>query len=159
MLRYMVVSDSHNSSVYLERAARRFQKENCAGLIHLGDVVEDARALEKMTGVAVELVAGNCDGFSRERRSAMLSVEGLRVLLVHGDAYGVKYTYDRLSYAASEQNAQVALFGHTHEPFAGFVGGVLLVNPGALKLGRYAILELESGKARPFLKTLLEKED
>lgn len=155
MLKYMVVSDSHNPPTYLERVAARFREEKCDGMIHLGDLVGDAKELEKLIGMPVEYVAGNCDYFAKDRREAVLFKEGVRVLLTHGDAYGVKYSYDRLSYAASEMNVQVALFGHTHEPFAGFVGDVMLVNPGALKKGRYAILELENGRARPFLKSLL----
>ena len=118
--------------------------------------MEDARRLEKLTGAPVEMVAGNCDLFSRVQRSALLETEGSRILLTHGDAYGVKYTYDDLSRAAAAQNAQIALFGHTHEAFCGYVGKVLLVNPGALKQGRYAILVLEDGYARPFLKSLIE---
>ena len=157
MHRYMVVSDSHNPPTYLQKAARRFAAEQCTGLIHLGDMVEDARELARLTGAHLDLVAGNCDFLSREARLVTLEAEGVRMMLCHGDAYGVKYGYDRLSYAASELGAKIALFGHTHEAFCGFVGEVLLLNPGALKKGRYAILELDNGSFRPFLKTLVEK--
>ena len=158
MFRYLVVSDSHNPPTYLARVARRCAEERCDGIIHLGDTVEDARALQRLTGMRVEMVAGNAPGdmLSREPRMKIVQAEGVRLLLCHGHDYGVKYTYDRLSYAASEQEAQVALFGHTHRAFSGYVGSVLLVNPGPLKQGRYAVLELENGVARPFLKSLAE---
>ena len=48
---------------------------------------------------------------------------------------------------------QVALFGHTHQPFAGYVGGVMMINPGALKDGRYAELHIDKGRVVPYLKT------
>ena len=51
-----------------------------------------------------------------------------------------------------EAGAQVALFGHTHEPCACYVGKVLMVNPGALKDGRYAVLRIENGQTTPYLK-------
>ena len=38
--------------------------------------------------------------------------------------------------------------------FAGYVGGVMMVNPGALNAGRYAIIEIDKGKAIPYLKEL-----
>ena len=156
MRKYLVVSDSHYTPVYLEKAAKVFEAERCTDIIHLGDVVEDARRLGKLTGAHVDLVAGNAPGdiFSREPRLLLLSGEGVRLFVCHGHDYSVKYTLDRLSYAASEQNCQMALFGHTHEAFCGYVGDVLLLNPGALRQGRYAILELDNGKMRPFLYSL-----
>ena len=35
-----------------------------------------------------------------------------------------------------------AFFGHTHRPFAGYVGRALLVNPGALKSGSACLVEV-----------------
>ena len=42
---------------------------------------------------------------------------------------------DWLVYAAQEQGASLALFGHTHRPFYEQVGGVTLVNPGTAGKG------------------------
>ena len=83
-----------------------------------------------------------------------MSFGGVQMLAVHGDKYGVKLDYGPLSYYAEEAGAAIALFGHTHQPFAGYVGGVMLLNPGALNAGKYAILEIEKGNAVPFLKEL-----
>lgn len=74
------------------------------------------------------------------------------MLAVHGDLYGVKIDLCRLSYYAEEANAQVVLFGHTHQPFAGYVGSVMMINPGSLKDGRYAELHVDGGKCVPFLR-------
>ena len=79
-------------------------------------------------------------------------MDGVRLLAVHGDKYNVKLELTTLSYYAEEACAQAALFGHTHQPFAGYVGRVLLVNPCSLAQGRYAELRLDHGQAVPFLK-------
>ena len=55
---------------------------------------------------------------------------------------------------AEELGARAALFGHTHAPFAGYAGGVLLVNPGALKDGRYAVLRIAEDAIEPRLEKL-----
>ena len=87
-------------------------------------------------------------------RELRLAFENVRILAVHGDKYGVKLDLAQLSYYAEETQAQIALFGHTHQAFAGYVGGVMMVNPGALNAGRYAIIEIDKGKAIPYLKEL-----
>ena len=50
--------------------------------------------------------------------------------------------------------ADIALFGHTHRPCVEWVGGVLLINPGALMRGRYAELLLDGKRIIPTLKKL-----
>ena len=149
MKRIAVISDSHGGKMHLQRFADFCRKEKFDQVIHLGDVVEDAVFLCKELDIPVALVAGNCDFYSREARELQLTFEGKRFLLVHGDKYGVKYGCERLSYYAEEQNADCALFGHTHQPFAGYVGNALLVNPGALKNGSMCILEVSQNDILP----------
>ena len=156
MRRILLVSDSHNSPVYIDRMAKRYAEERCEGIIHLGDFVEDAEKLERLTGVRAEKVRGNCDEYSREPAWTVLELKGVRLLLCHGHTFGVKRSLYELSEAAARQNARVALFGHTHQAYVGHVDNVLLVNPGALVQGKYCVLELENGTARPFLKSLVE---
>ena len=102
-------------------------------------------------------VAGNCDMFSSQQRMARAAYGAHRILAVHGHLQDVKYGYDRLSYYAEEVGANIALFGHTHEAYAGWMGGVLLVNPGALMDGRYAELVLDGDRATPYLKSLKDE--
>ena len=75
----------------------------------------------------VRFVAGNCDFLADAGREECFSLGGARLFVAHGDRYGVKYGLERLSYRAEELGARAALFGHTHAPFAGYAGGVLLV--------------------------------
>lgn len=154
MVRLGIISDSHGGMVRLEQFARLAEREKLDAIIHLGDGLSDAKWLRKNVSMPVHFVAGNCDWPGSAPREARLSFGGVQMLAVHGDKYGVKLDYGPLSYYAEEAGAAIALFGHTHQPFAGYVGGVMLLNPGALNAGKYAILEIEKGNAVPFLKEL-----
>jgi len=154
MLKVAVISDSHGGKVRLEMFRRIAAEEKFDAIIHCGDGVSDAKWLAKELETEVKVVAGNCDFRGREVRELVLNYGNVRMLAVHGDLYDVKWDLTRLSYYAEEKCVPIALFGHTHQPFVGFVGGVMLVNPGALKDGRYAVLQIENGQAAPFLKIL-----
>lgn len=151
MTRIAIVSDSHGGQFHLNRFLEYCRAEKIDQVCHLGDVVDDACFLRKNLDIPVALVAGNCDFYSREPRELRFNIEGVRFLLVHGDRYGVKYGYDRLSYYAEEAKANCVLFGHTHVPFAGYVGNALLVNPGALKSGNICMLELDGKDIIPHM--------
>ncbi len=152
MLKFMVLSDSHRAAGRLARAAEVYARGGFDGCIHLGDVHSDARRFAELTGTEPLCVRGNCDPplcpAPAERVEAL---GGVRFFLAHGDRYGVKSSLTRLSYRAEEQGCQAALFGHTHTAFCGYVGAALLLNPGALKDGRYAIVTVEGGRIVPRL--------
>ena len=149
MTRIGVVSDSHGGRLHLERFVEICRAENFDLVFHLGDVLEDARWLEKNLAIPGTTGAGNRDVYAHHPREARVTVEGKRLLLLHGDRYRVKLGYDMLSYYAEENSMDAALFGHTHQPFAGYVGRALLINPGALKNGHYCILEVRAGDIVP----------
>jgi Predicted phosphoesterase len=96
-------------------------------------------------------VAGNCDYMSNAPQAMSLRFEDVLFFVAHGDRYRVKYCVDALAYKAEEEGAQVALFGHTHQPFAGYSANVMLVNPGALHAGYYAEITVDGNKAEPRL--------
>ena len=154
MIRLGVVSDSHDRGNWLEAYAKKCRAEKYDAIFHLGDYESDARWLEKRVDCPVIFVAGNCDIFSKIQKEARASWEGHRILAVHGHLQDVKYGLDRLSYYAEERGADIALFGHTHEPYAGWVGGAMLMNPGALMDGRYGELLLDGRRVVPLLKSL-----
>ncbi len=74
--------------------------------------------------------------------------------MTHGDKWGVKTQLNSLSYHAEEAGVQVACFGHTHRQFCGYLGNVLLINPGALKDGKAALIELKDHDIYPELMDL-----
>lgn len=150
-MRIAVVSDSHQGTVHLQRFVEYCRSEGIEQVFHLGDVLDDVRYLQKELQIPVAAVAGNCDMFERFQRELIINLKGKRFLLVHGDKYGVKYGYDRLSYYAEEKAADIAVFGHTHTPFIGMLGKVLLINPGALRNGSMCLIELTDGDVLPRL--------
>ena len=152
MRKIAVVSDSHGGKVRLDMFSRIAREAQFDLIIHCGDGVSDAKQLAKTTGIEVKMVAGNCDIFDHIEREMIITEDGVRMLALHGDRYDVKWGLTTLSYYAEDRCVKVALYGHTHQPFAGFVGNVLLINPGALKDGRYAELHIKDGQAVPFLK-------
>lgn len=157
MIKLGIVSDSHGREIQLERFERICRQEKYDAVIHLGDTREDARWLEKNLPVRLISVSGNCDPFSKQQREARMVYEGHRLLAVHGDAYGVKYGFERLSYYAEEIGAEIALFGHTHQQFSGYVGGILMINPGALKDGCYGELLLNGSHVIPWGRSLNDR--
>lgn len=152
MVRLAVISDSHWGKVRLEMFARIAREEAFDAVIHCGDGLSDAKWLEKNLPMEVRYIAGNCDPRWSCARELRCTYDTVRLLAVHGDLHNVKLDLCPLSYYAEEIGAQVALFGHTHQAHAGYVGRVLMVNPGALNAGRYAELRIENGQATPFLK-------
>ena len=155
MLRYMLLSDSHRAGGWLARAAEIYAQGGFDGVIHLGDVHADARRFAELSGTTPLCVRGNCDSplcpAPAERVEAL---GGARILLAHGDRYGVKTSLTRLCYRAEELACQAAFFGHTHRAFCGYVGGALLLNPGALREGNWAEVTVQEGKIVPRLLSL-----
>lgn len=151
MTRLFVVSDTHECTGMLELAAQRAEEGEFDAVIHLGDVRRDAEWLEKRLNREIIGVPGNCDFFSRSPRTLTRRFEGVNTFITHGDLFGVKSSPDRLSYKAEEMKCALALFGHTHLQFSGRAGSVVMVNPGTVMNGRYAVIEIDGEKITPSL--------
>ncbi len=101
-------------------------------IIHLGDYVEDALIIQNHTGVEVFYVKGNGDYlFEGVPQKRVLTIDGHRILLVHGHNEKVSRGLETLYFKALEENVELALFGHTHVPLDIESGGVRLMNPGS----------------------------
>ena len=158
MVRILVLSDSHGNVDSMAAAVRRTQPDQ---LIHLGDCWRDAAALGRLfPGIPLCRVPGNCDLFDLQARSPAelcLSFAGHRLFLCHGDRYGVKSSLLSLAYAALEQGAEAALFGHTHTPLLERREGLLLLNPGSIRgpvRHGFAVMEIEGARLDCALLTL-----
>jgi putative phosphoesterase len=129
-MRILVISDTHGN---YPRALRAWDlAEPFDAVIHLGDGGDDADLLSRIIGFAVIRVAGNCDHGSTEPRELLLDFEGKRLLLAHGDRYGVKSGLARLEQRGIELGVDCVLFGHTHHATIVTLSGILFVNPGTL---------------------------
>jgi len=143
-MRILVISDTHGNVPLAFMAGEMAEPFDI--LIHLGDGGDDAMILEHALDVQVIHIAGNCDLGSTSPRELLWECEGKKLLLVHGDAYGVKNGLARLGHRAREVGADAVLFGHTHRATITTLSGILAVNPGTLMRSSqpttFAILEI-----------------
>ena len=124
-MKLCIFSDSHGKT---DRVRRMMETVQADAYLFCGDGLGD---LENFPA-PLYAVAGNCDWGSALPDVRLLELGGRRVLLTHGHRYRVKSDLYRLSLAAREQGAQVAVYGHTHIPNRMEDNGLLLLNPGAL---------------------------
>jgi uncharacterized protein len=143
-MRILVVSDTHGNQTALLKA------HQAAGhldvVIHLGDGETDAAILSELENHHVLRVAGNCDTGSTAPRELVCTWKGIRLLLCHGDRYGVKTSLSRLVQRGNEIGVDGVLYGHTHLAMAEKHEGLMLINPGTMTypapFHSYAILEI-----------------
>ena len=131
-MKFIVFSDSHGVADNMIQAVRIEKPDLC---FFLGDGERDLNTLQKrFPRLPVNAVRGNCDVFSTLPRALCCAAGGLKIFATHGHLYGVKHDpiFRELCEAALEADADVALFGHTHEPFRDRTLGMALLNPGSI---------------------------
>ena len=160
-MKLLVISDLHQSTCNLPKVLRLHPDADA--VFFLGDGVDAyMKIMESFPGIASLPVAGNCDiGASAFgiRPTGEITLEGKRIFFCHGHTYGVKGGLGNLISAARSREADIVLFGHTHEPLEKYIpedadGRALhLVNPGTLggrtPLGgthTYAVLTLKDAQ-------------
>ena len=131
-MKFIVFSDSHGVAEHMIRAVEQEKPDLC---FFLGDGERDLERLQKrFPALPVNAVRGNCDVFSTLPAVLVCAAGGLRFFATHGHLYGVKHDpiCRDLCEAALETDADVVLFGHTHEPFRDRTMGMVLLNPGSI---------------------------
>lgn len=127
-------------------------------ILHAGDVGGD-EILDELEIIApVQAVYGNTDapGRSRLRDAIELQVDDLRIHVSHGHELGSP-TPERL---VARYDADVIVYGHTHQQHVARLDGRLVVNPGAAGPRRFrlepsvAILTIDGGRAAVELRPL-----
>ena len=134
IFRLGVLSDTHGDVFSIREAAQVMGEIDA--LAFLGDCVTDIGFIAQVFRVPMYSVRGNCDFFASEPVETVIELEGKRLLLTHGHNYNVKLTYQLLMYRALELRCDAALFGHTHQAYASYDGGVLMFNPGSVAAHR-----------------------
>ena len=131
-MKFIVFSDSHGVADNMIDAVRKEKPDLC---FFLGDGEHDLALLQKrFPRLPVNAVRGNCDVFSTLPRALCCAAGGLKIFATHGHLYGVKHDpiFRELCEAALEADADVVLFGHTHDPFRDRTLGMELLNPGSI---------------------------
>jgi putative phosphoesterase len=129
-MKILVISDTHENYPLAMRAIDLASPVDA--VIHLGDCSCDADQLKLVLDIPLIRVAGNCDFDSEIPREIVWECEGKRILLLHGDRYGVKSGLARLEKHAADVGVDAVLFGHTHLAAVTSLSGILFVNPGSL---------------------------
>ena len=140
-MRVALFSDSHGDVAALRLALETAMRQGKIDLFaFLGDGVRDffdlASLMKEHNPLALmQAVRGNNDppmaGLDEE---AVVSAEGVWLLLTHGHRQRVKLTHWLLASDAQDRRCRAALFGHTHRAFCQEKDGILLFNPGSVTL-------------------------
>lgn len=119
----LVISDTHGRRHAIGQVLSQLNFRP-ATVLFLGDGLRDVSVItgsDRYEDVSVFAVAGNCDGSilfpsdEPEVRTVMLG--NLRVVMMHGHTFDVKWGLgEAIAYAASKE-ADVLLYGHTHAPY------------------------------------------
>lgn len=129
-----VISDTHRMEKYIGLAKELIKDADI--LIHLGDNVEDVEILEDGFNGKVYVVKGNCDYSNKYPKERIIELESKRIFFTHGDLYGVKNGLNNIYYKGMELEADIVLFGHTHQAIIEEVNNMIILNPGSVSLPR-----------------------
>ncbi len=146
----LVISDSHGH-LGLISDVLRIELQGVDTVVHLGDAWFDMKPFIrsiKDSNKNVVIVRGNVDIMRNDRSTDLIpelefiDIENRKILCTHGHTFEVHNNLEKLKVFAISKSSNVVLFGHTHQPFAKEIEGVLFFNPGALRDGIYGILSL-----------------
>ena len=144
-MKYLVISDTHG---YISSAVDLIENLKPDYCIHLGDMVSDCEELEYIFPKQKFIfVKGNNDFWTRNNLfpdEKFFNLEGKNFFLTHGHKYHVKGGLELLKKTASEKNADIVLYGHTHVKNLVWDNNTLILNPGSRT--SYGIIEIKDGK-------------
>jgi putative phosphoesterase len=106
-------------------------------ILHGGDIV-GRKVLDRLEESGVIAVCGNMDDHEVAQaipQRRVVPVEGKRILLIHG--WGSRDGLEqRILGQFQGDSPDLIVYGHSHVPFWGKVGGVNMFNPGSASLSR-----------------------
>lgn len=122
----LILSDSHGRPDRIREVLERTRPD---GLLFAGDGLRDLASCDlpaTLGGFSLWAVRGNCDWMTspvvvngsllEPEDEVLITVEGSRILLMHGHTWGVKGGLGRAVARAVRLNADALIFGHTHIP-------------------------------------------
>lgn len=146
-MRILVISDSHGSLRNIEKAIEA--QPDAKNIIFLGDGASEIEEASYIYDDRIfHIVRGNCDFLSSESSSKTVTINGTKIFFTHG-----QYMRDvgNLVKAAKQENAKIALCGHTHIAYTNYIDGVYVMNPGSITMprdlsrGSYGVIDIVDG--------------
>lgn len=129
-MKILVFSDSHGSPEFMKEMISRNRRADA--VIFLGDGQRDIELMRSLfPEIAFITVRGNCDFGSDAPLKEIINLDGKRIFCAHGHEYNVKFTTYNIVCAAREAQADILLFGHTHQAVCEYDDGLHIMNPGS----------------------------
>jgi putative phosphoesterase len=144
----LVLSDSHGHLGFIADILR-IELDNVDIVAHLGDTWFDMKPFVrqiKEKQKEIIMVRGNIDELRGDPTTPFipevenLEINGKKVMLTHGHLFEAHNSLEKLKFAAFSNGSKIVLFGHTHQPLAKEINGILFFNPGAVRDGIYGIV-------------------
>nr|WP_302595115.1 phosphodiesterase [uncultured Cellulosilyticum sp.] len=148
-MRYMIISDIHGSTLFLEKVLKKFHEESYDYLIILGDILyhgprnpipeghNPKGVVELLNPLADKIIAcrGNCEAevdqmlleFPCLSDYSLAFDEGVRLFATHGHLYTA-------SNFPKSGGKEIFLYGHTHLWELKKEDNILVCNPGSITL-------------------------
>lgn len=140
----VVVSDVHRNDEFLRQLLPIINASDY--FIFCGDGISDVMSVSCEITARMVCARGNCDYGSMVSESSRITLGSVGAFVTHGHLYGVKQSLGTLAEIARAKDCDVAFFGHTHIFTDIEIGGVRLINPGALAGGSYAFVKIDGKK-------------
>ena len=159
-IRIGVIADTHGR---FDPAIRRHFR-GVDHILHAGDI-GDQSVIEQLEQIApVTAVSGNVDDDEQSvfPSEAVIELAGRRIAIRHILYEGGKLTKDGRAFL-QENQPDLCIFGHTHQPKVEWFGKTLLFNPGSAGPKRFklprglGILRLCAAEVKPLLISLPDK--
>lgn len=146
MKKIVVMSDNHGVDAMMKYV---HEKEPHADYyVHCGD--SEASFQELLNGYIC--VKGNNDWALDLPMEAKIEVEGIPILITHGQHFGYFNRELAMNDILTRNHCQILLSGHTHMPMFKQEGQFYYINPGSTSLPRggsqksYAVVTIDQGK-------------
>ena len=149
-MKFIVTSDSHGDFMALRDIILRHNDADV--VIFCGDGNKDIDDIYYTFPQKMFIsVRGNCDWYCDRNDTQEITLCGKKIFVTHGHIFGVKQGYQRITQHGHSINADIVVFGHTHQQFLSVDDNMLLLNPGSAGHNRqYATIEIDenSGKIK-----------
>ncbi|MBI2085185.1 MAG: YfcE family phosphodiesterase [Candidatus Aenigmarchaeota archaeon] len=103
----------------------------CDMILCTGDLTgEEVVEFVKNSGKPHKMVRGNMDHLDLPKLES-IDIEGKKIVIIHSDEVKPRGDRDKLFAIAERYNADILLYGHTHEQDVWELNGKIFVNPGS----------------------------
>lgn len=144
-MQIVVISDTHGRNEVFQEL--RLRHPQASAFLHCGDSETDEYALDGFVSVQ-----GNNDYYSSHPMEVILTLDGIKVYMTHGQYLRPQNRIEALLLKAKEHQCGLVLYGHSHVFDVIVIDGITLLNPGSLHHNRdgsqpcYALVTLDHGK-------------